>query len=86
MNSNSDYTLVGEIRLFPYEYTPEGFLPCDGQPVEVNANNAPLYALLGNRFGGTPNTDFNLPNLNQNLPNSQCRYYIAMRGQWPARS
>lgn len=58
---------IGEIRMFPFDYTPIGWLPCNGQSVSIGAQQA-LYTLLGFRFGGDQKTYFNLPNLNGNVP------------------
>lgn len=57
----------GEIRMFPFGYTPIGWLPCNGQKVSINSNPA-LYSLLGIKFGGDGKTYFNLPNLNGSIP------------------
>lgn len=54
--------LLGEIRLFPFNYAPDGWALCNGQSLPVTGNQA-LYALLGNMYGGTQQ-NFNLPNLN----------------------
>ncbi len=58
---------IGEIRMFPFDYAPVGWLPCNGQAVNISTQ-APLYALLGSRFGGDQQTYFNLPNLNGRIP------------------
>lgn len=58
---------IGEIRMFPFDYAPIGWLACNGQAVDIR-NQQPLYALLGNRFGGDQKTYFNLPNLNGRIP------------------
>ena len=83
---NTENVLIGEIRYFPYVYVPEGFLPCDGQVLEIKDPYQPLFALIGNQFGGSAPRDFRLPNLNKNLPDKNCKYYIAVYGNWPARS
>ncbi|GAB0118068.1 phage tail protein [Acidisoma sp. 7E03] len=57
---------VGEIRLFPASYIPEGWLNCNGQVVAVSMYQA-LYALLGNQYGGKPLQTFGLPNLTGDL-------------------
>lgn len=57
----SDYFL-GEIRWFSIDWTPKGWLPCDGRILSVNQNQA-LYALLGTRYGGDGVNTFNLPDL-----------------------
>ncbi|SFW85403.1 phage tail protein [Chitinophaga sancti] len=54
---------LGEIRIFPYSRIPSGWLPCNGQELTVNGNQA-LYALLGQKYGGNGTTTFRLPNLN----------------------
>ncbi|SJZ50039.1 phage tail protein [Sediminibacterium ginsengisoli] len=54
--------LLGEIRLFPFNYAPSGWALCNGQSLAVTGNQA-LYSLIGNLYGGN-NQNFNLPNLN----------------------
>jgi len=58
---------LGEIRCFSFNQVPTGWLMCSGQTLPVNQYQA-LYSLLGNQFGGTPNSTFNLPNLNGVTP------------------
>lgn len=53
---------VGEIRLFPINYAPYGWLPCDGQLLQINSNTA-LFSLIGITFGGDGRTNFQLPDL-----------------------
>ena len=53
---------LGEIRVFPYWYTPQGWLQCNGQILTISQYQA-LYALLGTRFGGNGTTNFALPNM-----------------------
>lgn len=57
---------VGEIRLFPYNRTPDGWLDCNGQSLPVSQYQA-LYALLGNQYGGNT-IAFNLPDLRGRVP------------------
>ncbi len=52
---------LGEIRVFSCSRTPKGWLPCEGQTLQVQQYNA-LYALIGQKFGGK-GTDFMLPDL-----------------------
>ena len=55
---------LGEIRLFPYNRIPNGWLACNGQTLPINQNQA-LYSLIGTKFaGGDGRTTFALPNLN----------------------
>ena len=51
----------GEICSFPFDFAPEGWLPCDGQELDVQQNQA-LYSIIGNKFGGDWRK-FRLPNL-----------------------
>ncbi|MBY0283151.1 MAG: tail fiber protein [Sphingomonas sp.] len=59
-------SFIGEIRLFPFNFAPTGWMACNGASVQISQYQA-LYAVIGNTFGGS-GTAFNLPNLN-NLTN-----------------
>lgn len=61
---------VGEIRLFPFNWAPNGWLPCDGRSLPIQGNQA-LASLLGNQFGGDGTNTFNLPDLRGRVPVSQ---------------
>ncbi|MFL1916999.1 phage tail protein, partial [Plesiomonas shigelloides] len=37
---------LGEIRLFSWDWAPEGWLPCDGREMAIQQNTA-LFSLLG---------------------------------------
>ena len=53
---------IGEIRAFAFNYAPDYWVPCNGQLLGISEFQA-LYAVLGNRYGGTyPNT-FAVPDL-----------------------
>lgn len=58
---------IGELRIFAFNFIPQGWLPCNGQLLQVNTYQA-LYAVLGNTFGGTAPTTFALPNLQGKVP------------------
>ena len=51
----------GEICSFPFDFAPEGWLPCDGQELDVQQNQA-LYSIIANKFGGD-SRKFRLPDL-----------------------
>jgi len=53
---------IGEIRAFPFSQTPKGWMPCEGQTLQIQQYNA-LYALIGIKFGGNGSTNFMLPDL-----------------------
>lgn len=54
---------LGEIRIFPYSNIPSGWLPCNGQELQITGYQA-LAALLGQVYGGNGSSTFALPNLN----------------------
>jgi len=58
---------IGEIRIFPYTYAPEGWLECNGQLLQSQQYQA-LYAVISNQYGGTTPATFALPNLTGNAP------------------
>lgn len=53
---------VGEIRLFPWDWAPAGWLLCQGQLLNVSSYVA-LASLLGKRYGGDGINTFALPDL-----------------------
>ncbi|GGF06782.1 tail protein [Aliidongia dinghuensis] len=52
---------IGEIRVFPWSWAPQGWLPCNGQALPI-ANYQALYAVIGPTFGGDTQ-QFHLPDL-----------------------
>jgi microcystin-dependent protein len=58
---------VGEIRLVPYTFAPQGWALCDGRLLPINQNQA-LFSLLGTSFGGDGKTTFALPDLRGRVP------------------
>jgi microcystin-dependent protein len=59
---------IGEIRIFPYNYAPLGWLECGGQVLNVSQYQA-LAAILGNIYGGSIRAGtFALPNLRECAP------------------
>lgn len=58
---------LGELRLFPYDFVPKGWLACNGQILPIN-QNAALASLLGQAYGGDGHTTFALPNLQGQVP------------------
>ena len=53
---------IGEIRLLPFTFPPQGYFPCDGRKLSISSYQA-LAAVIGNTYGGDNKTYFNLPNL-----------------------
>jgi len=58
---------VGEIRLFSFNWAPDGWLLCQGQLVQVNQYQA-LFSLISNIYGGDGNSTFALPDLRGRAP------------------
>ena len=58
---------VGELRLFPFDYAPEGWALCNGAVLQISQYQA-LYALLGTAYGGDGKTTFALPYLRGSVP------------------
>lgn len=58
---------MGEIRMFAGPGAPDGWLPCDGQLMDIRQFTA-LFSLLGTTFGGDGNTTFALPDLRGCIP------------------
>jgi len=58
---------LGEIRLFPYNFAPQGWATCQGQLLPINQNQA-LFSLLGTTYGGDGQTTFALPDLRGRAP------------------
>lgn len=53
---------IGEIAIYPYNFTPRGWAYCQGQLMDINSNQA-LYSLIGTTFGGDGRSTFALPDL-----------------------
>ena len=52
---------IGEIRMVSFKFAPYGWALCQGQTMQVSQNQA-LYSLIGNIYGGTAPSTFQLPN------------------------
>lgn len=58
---------LGEIRMFGFNFAPEGWAMCNGQTLAISQNTA-LFSLLGTTYGGNGTTTFQLPNLQSRVP------------------
>lgn len=58
---------IGEIRIFPYNFPPRGWMRCDGALLSI-AQNAAVFSLLGTTYGGDGRTTFALPDLRDHAP------------------
>ena len=64
------FPYLGEIRLFAFGRTPEGWFSCDGSLLPI-ANHEYLYNVLGTTYGGDGVTTFGVPDLRGRVPVSQ---------------
>lgn len=53
---------LAEIRIFPFNFAPDGWAFCDGQLLPLSQNTA-LFSLLGTTYGGNGASNFALPDL-----------------------
>lgn len=58
---------LGEVKLVGFDFAPKDWSYCDGQHMPI-AQNAALYAIMGNQFGGDLRTYFQLPDLRSRVP------------------
>lgn len=61
---------LGEIRIVPFNFAPNGWAQCAGQLLPISQNTA-LFSLLGTQFGGNGTSNFQLPNMQGNIPIDQ---------------
>ncbi|SDR22919.1 Microcystin-dependent protein [Rhizobiales bacterium GAS191] len=58
---------VGEIRMFGGNFSPAGWMFCDGTQLPIS-NYDTLFNLIGTTYGGDGQTTFNLPDLRGRVP------------------
>ena len=58
---------IGEIRMFGFGRTPNGWQACDGSLLAISQYDA-LFALIGTTYGGDGQTTFAVPDLRGRLP------------------
>lgn len=58
---------LGEIRLFPFNFTSNHWVPCNGQQLEI-VHFPALFSILSNKFGGDGKTTFAVPDLKDRVP------------------
>ncbi|MFN7934458.1 MAG: tail fiber protein [Bryobacteraceae bacterium] len=57
---------VGAIMCVAFERIPDGWILCDGS-LHLPAQYSALYAVIGNRYGGTPNFNFAVPDIRSRI-------------------
>jgi microcystin-dependent protein len=79
---------IGQVQIFAFNFCPTGWLPLNGQTLQISVNTA-LFSLLGTLYGGDGVTTFALPNwghiyaTNGGGPMTAC---MATVGVFPPRS
>lgn len=58
---------IGEIRMFGFGRTPNGWQACDGSLLPISENDA-LFALIGTTYGGDGQSTFAVPDLRGRVP------------------
>jgi microcystin-dependent protein len=61
---------VGEIRMFGFDFAPQGWAQCNGQLLPIDQNTA-LFSLLGTTYGGDGRITFGLPDMRSRVPVGQ---------------
>jgi microcystin-dependent protein len=61
---------LAEIRMFPFNFPPNGWAFCNGQLLPISQNTA-LFSLVGTFYGGNGVNNFGLPNLQGVTPLGQ---------------
>ena len=58
---------IGEIRMFAFNFAPQGWAFCQGQTLSISQNTA-LFSLIGTFYGGNGTSTFQLPDLRSRVP------------------
>ena len=58
---------IGEIRMWPANFAPAGWMLCKGQLVPISESEA-LFNLIGTTYGGDGQSTFALPDLQGRVP------------------
>jgi microcystin-dependent protein len=58
---------IGEIRVFSFDWAPQGWALCNGAIMQIQQNQA-LYSLLQTQFGGDGSKTYGLPDLRGRTP------------------
>ncbi len=54
--------MIGEVRAFPYNFVPRGWIACDGRLLPISQYTA-LFSIIGTIYGGDGRTTFAVPDL-----------------------
>jgi microcystin-dependent protein len=73
---------IGELSTFAFDWAPRGWMPCNGQVLQISEQTA-LFSLIGTTYGGDGQSTFALPNITS-AP-GQGHVFIALEGVYPPR-
>ena len=78
--------ILGQIILFAGNFTPRGWLACNGQQLQIAQYQA-LFSILGVSYGGDGMRSFALPNIPpvKAENGAQLNYLICIEGMYPSR-
>ena len=80
---------VGEMFLTANLFAPRSTMFCEGQELSV-ARYQLLYSLIGNAYGGSGSSSFNIPDLrgrlDNRMPGQGLNHIICWNGSYPPRS
>ena len=83
--ANAQEAILGEVKLFGFNFCPRGYAAAAGQLLPIASNEA-LFSLYGTFYGGDGRTSFGLPDLRGRVPVAQGQapglsaYQIGQRG------
>ncbi|GAS83707.1 InlB B-repeat-containing protein [Paenibacillus amylolyticus] len=69
---------AGEVRIFPYTYSPDGWLKLDGSTYDAQSYPQ-LYSVISDVFGSQDGQKFTLPSISAPLPNQPLYFAVAAR-------
>ncbi len=72
------HQFLGEIRLYAFDFVPDGWMPCEGQLLPIREYDL-LHNFLGDIYGGDGLITFGLPNLNLNFREEALPGAVPMR-------
>jgi microcystin-dependent protein len=61
---------IGQIQAFAFGWAPKGWLPCNGQLLDINEYRY-LFSLIGTLYGGDGIRTFAVPDLRGRVPINQ---------------
>ncbi len=67
VEAKTSFEAMGNIRIFAFDFTPGGFVPCDGTSLTISTN-ASLFSRMGFVFGGNASSTFAVPDLRGRIP------------------